>query len=204
MKFYQGKSFLAPPRLFKADKSLYFPNFFGRTLLKTEPKRRDTTPVLEGKTSVVAVFSSAWAENQVETFVSKDANPALDRVFQNSKGMAQLVRINIEDNWFKAWLIRLFVGSLRRRIGEANWGNYFVVQKAISDEIRESVGLLNSKVGYTYLVDSECRIRWAGSGASNLEERESLAKGAQRLVEDLTQSRRMIPPATQAGDKPRR
>ncbi len=60
LKFHGGKAFIAPPRLFRGDVSLYFPNLFGRTLLKNNSEPRDTTPALEGKASVVTVFSSVW------------------------------------------------------------------------------------------------------------------------------------------------
>jgi ATPase complex subunit ATP10 len=38
------------------------------------------------------------------------------------------------------------------------------VGKGLSEDVRDAMGLLNSQVGYVYLVDTECRIRWAGSG----------------------------------------
>lgn len=190
MNWHKGKSFLAPPRIFKADHALYFPNIHGQTLAKEPPKMRDTTPLLAGRASVVTMFSSQWAANQVASFTSVQANPALHETLARAgQTRAQLVQINVEGDWLKQWLIWLFKGSLRRRVGEANWDRYFVVPRNISHEIKESIGLLNSKVGYTYLVDPECRIRWAGSGPSRPEEREGLVKGLQRvLAENLTQS----------------
>lgn len=77
MKWHNGKSFLAPPRPFKRSLSLYFPNLFGRTLLKDDRKPRDTTPLLEGRLSVVAVSGNMWAENQTKSFVAPEENPAL-------------------------------------------------------------------------------------------------------------------------------
>ena len=62
---------------------------------------------------------------------------------------------------------------------------YFLVRRGITDGIRESIGLLNSKVGYTYLVDQHCRIRWASSGESHPDEKDGLAKGLSRLVEEM-------------------
>ncbi len=165
--------------------SLYFPNLSGRTLLKTDREPRDTTPVLEGKASVVAIFSGTWAQNQVESFVSGKENPVLHDVLGESSGRAQLVQINVEEDSLKAWLLRLFVGSLRRRVGKPNWDKYFIVRRGITDEMREHMGFLNGKVGYTYLVDRACRIRWAGSGTGEPEERLDLAKGLQRLLEEM-------------------
>jgi ATPase complex subunit ATP10 len=183
MRLHKGKSFLAPPRLFKADKALYFPNFHGQTLTNNK-KLLDTTPVLEGKVSVVSIFSSAWAEGQAATFVSEQNNPELNQVIQSSGGNAQLIRLNVEENWLKAAIIRLFMPGLRKKLGFDNWGRYFLVVRGVTDDVRDTIGLLNSKVGYTYLLDRECRIRWAGSGRAEAGEKESLVKGVRRLLED--------------------
>ena len=185
---HKGKSFLAPPGLFKGERALYFPNFYGQTLLK-DKILRDTTPLLEDKVSVVSVFSSQWAENQAATFASQKNNPELHEVVKNSGGLAQLVQINVEDNALKAMIVRLFMSSLRKKLGPDNWGRYFLVRKGISDEIRDAVGLLNSKVGYTYLLDGECRIRWAGSGPCEGDEKEGLVKGTRRLIAELKTQR---------------
>src|SRR4051812_7930854 len=175
MRLHKGKSFLAPPKLFKAERSLFFPNFNGQTLIK-DKMPRDTTPALENKVSVVSVFSSAWAENQAATFASEKTNPELHQVIQSSGGVAQMVQINIEENSLKHMLIRLFMPGLRMKYGTCNWGRYFVVKRGVSDDIRDAIGLLNSKVGYTYLLDGQCRIRWAGSGPAEGDEKECLVK----------------------------
>jgi len=185
MSLHKGKSFLAPPRPFKADVSLYFPNLFGRTLLKDDKKPRDTTPSLQGKLSVVTVFSGLWAENQTKTFVDPKSNPELHRLLSENKGAAQLVRVNMEDNWVRAALVALFMGNLRRQYGRESWDKYFLVKTPVSDEIREHIGLLNSKVGYVYLVDKECRIRWAGSGNAEGDENPGLVKAVQRVLAEM-------------------
>ncbi|GAO14418.1 uncharacterized protein UV8b_02626 [Ustilaginoidea virens] len=185
LQFHEGKSFIAPPRLFKAELSLFFPNLRGDTLVKTDKEPRDTTPLLTGKASVVSIFSSQWAEKQVATFVSAESNPALTAVLAENGDAAQMVSINYEDNKGKALLVKLFRASLRKRFDEKDWEKYFIVQRGITDDIRESIGLLNSKVGYIYLVDHHCRIRWAGSGPSQPEENASLAKGLARLVKEI-------------------
>lgn len=183
MRLHEGKSFLAPSRLFKAERALYFPNFHGQTLIK-DKIARDTTPVLENRISVVSVYSSQWAENQAATFASERENPELYKVIESSCGLAQMVQINIEENSLKYMLIKLFMSSLRRKYSIDNWGNYFVVRKGVADEIRDAIGLLNSKVGYTYLLDGHCRIRWAGSGPAAIDEREGLVRGVQRLLSE--------------------
>ncbi|KAH6691282.1 ATP10 protein [Plectosphaerella plurivora] len=185
MKFHDGKSFLAPPRPFRAEASLFFPNFVGDTLLKKGGAFRDTTNVLHGKTSVVALFSSKWASDQVTTFISEATNPGLHELLNRTQGVPgglQTVQLNIEENGVKAWLINLFLGGLRREVGEANWDKYFLIRRGVTDEIRESIGLLNSKVGYVFLVDHLCRIRWAASGNANPDEIDSLVKSARHVL----------------------
>jgi ATPase complex subunit ATP10 len=149
--------------------------------------------VLEDKISIVSVFSSAWAENQAATFASKKNNPELHEVVKNSGGLAQMVQINIEENALKAMIIRFFMPRLRKRLGVENWERYFLVRKGISDQIRDAVGLLNSKVGYTYLLDGECKIRWAGSGICEGDEKEGLVKGTTKLIEELKIKRKQKP-----------
>ncbi|KIH86626.1 F1F0 ATP synthase assembly protein Atp10 [Sporothrix brasiliensis 5110] len=168
LQFQEGKTFIAPPRLFRSDVSLYFPNLVGQPLLSADKARSKNT------------------ENQVRTFISPEENPELAEVLaaNSGPGKAQLVQINYEDNAMRAWLVRLFRGSLRKRVNERDRERYLLVRQGVTDDIRENIGLLNSKVGYIYLLDQQCRIRWAGSGSSQPEERQSLAKGVQRLLSE--------------------
>ncbi|CAK7566063.1 MAG: Mitochondrial ATPase complex subunit atp10 [Sporothrix epigloea] len=193
LQFYEGKTFIAPPRLFRNDVSLYFPNLVGERLLSADKAlvkstQNDTTPLFQqNAATIVAFFSSLWAENQVRSFTSAEENPELAEVLEanSGPGKAQLMHINYEDNAMKAWLVRRFTGSLKKRISPRDWEQYMLVTQGVTDDIREHIGLLNAKVGYVYLVDQNCRIRWAGSGPSQLEERQSLVKGVQRLLAEV-------------------
>ena len=188
MRFHKGKTFQSNAKLFRASKALYFPNLQGITL--ASPKEvRDTTPVLKDKVSVVSVYSGTWAENQTATFVGQ--NPDLTRVLKEKyarEGIVQTVFLNVEENDMKAWLIRMFMPNLRKRFSPDAHGRYFVIWRGLSETLREAIGLINSKVGYVYLIDSECRIRWAGSGRAEASEKESLIKGISRLAEELAGS----------------
>ncbi|KAI0176588.1 putative F1F0 ATP synthase assembly protein Atp10 [Pestalotiopsis sp. NC0098] len=184
LEHHKGKTFISPPRPFKGDLSLWFPNLFGTTLSKTDKGPRDTTPVLAGKVTVVSVFSGQWAEGQAASFVSAEANPELQAALREHADKAQHVRVNIEEDKLKGFLIRLFTGSIRRAVPEADWGRYFVVRQGLSDEVKEAIGMLNGKVGYVYLVDSECRLRWAGSGYAEGHERVGLVTGLLRLLDE--------------------
>ena len=183
MRYHKGKTFRSNPRLFRADKALYFPNLQGITLA-TPRQLCDTTQVLEDKVSVVSVFSEMWAERQTATFVGEKENQELRAVLKEGKGVAQMVDINYEPNAMKAALIRLFMPGLRRRVPTDAHGRYFVVRRGLTEEIRDDVGWINSKVGYVYLVDKECKIRWAGSGTAEAGETEGLVAGVKRLLEE--------------------
>jgi ATPase complex subunit ATP10 len=197
MELHKGKTFVSPPRLFKGDLSLWFPNLHGTTLLKSDRTPHDTTPTLAGKISVVSMFSGTWAEGQTKSFVGRESNPGLVMALEDNKDQAQLVRVNVEEDGLKAMFIRIFLGSLRKTIGEENWHRYFIVRRGVTDEVRESIGLLNSKVGYVYLLDTECRIRWAGSGYAEDHEKTGLIKGVLRLLEE-EKAKPVVAPATKA------
>lgn len=75
----------------------------------------DATSVLAGKTSVVSISSGTWAEWQTQTFVSEAQNPELAKEVERlGKEGLQRVWVNIEEDWMKAGLIRLFLGGLGR------------------------------------------------------------------------------------------
>lgn len=182
MQYYKGKTFIAPSKLLRAERALYFPNLHGRTL--ASKKGMDTTPVLQKKISIVSVYSSTWAERQVASFASRKENPALFDAVQAREDVAQFVDINVEDVWLKVWLVRLFAPFLRRKLPVSSHHRYFMIRGGISIPIRDALGLLNSKVGYVYLVDGDCKIRWAGSGVAQPDEKKSLVNGVRRLLGD--------------------
>lgn len=170
---HKGKSFVSPPTLFKATKALFFPNLIGRTLADRTPQ--DTTAVLEGHVSVVAVFSTAWAELQCATFLTD---------LETTVTPVQRVDINVEQNPIKAALVKLFVPWIRRRLPAVQHARYFIVQKGLDDETMQRMGFWNGRVGYVYLLDWDCRIRWAGSGNAGVEEKSALVKGVMKLRDE--------------------
>jgi len=203
MKHHKGKAFIAPERAFKGEHALYFPNLHGRTL---QDEETDTTKVLAGRVSVVSVFSSGWAENQVATWCSETQNPELHTLLDKdgAKGAsekAQLVEINHEPNFLKYWILRLFSYRLKAQRLREHWGRYFVVRKGFDEFARESVAIINQKVGYVYLLDPQCRIRWAGSALAEEGEKASMVKNLERLLEEAKEAG---PMAGRAGSKAKR
>lgn len=181
-KYRSGKTFMANRRIFKRESALYFPNLHGETLAE---KNADTTPVLQGRVSVVNVYSSQWGEAQVQTFTGKKVNPELQEILATYPGVAQMVDVNIEENSMKAWIIALFQWRLRAMRPKEEWGRYFVVRKGVSEKIRETIGLLNGRVGYVYLIDQDCKIRWAGSGNAEDTEMEDMNRGFRKLINEV-------------------
>ncbi|KAH0844884.1 hypothetical protein AYO21_05787 [Fonsecaea monophora] len=190
---FKGKSFVSNPRLFKREKALYFPNIWGQTLAAEgdgPQGGRDTTPVLMGKISIIAMQSGHWAEEQVDTFISVKSNPELNRIIQENKNRLQRVDINLQGDWVRALLVKMFSGRLRKTVPEERWNKYFMIKlprdirRGLNDEVRDAIGLLNSQVGYVYLVDSSCKIRWAGSGHAWEGEVEGLNAAVQRLLQE--------------------
>lgn len=181
-KYHSGKTFLANPKIFRREVSLYFPNLFGRTLTTTDGM--DTTPVIKGKISIINVFSSDWADKQVKTFTSADQNPALKELVESSGGRAQMVHINLEDKmerWIVLWAT-LF--NLKRSVPANEQSRYFIIRHRLGDAFRRTIGWENKQVGYVYLVDEYCKIRWIGSGNATDEEKEALAKGLRKLIDE--------------------
>ena len=195
MRHAKGKSFIANERLFRGEKAGWFPNVWGDTLMKSGEKVEqtkekgwakklgwNTTQVLQGKVNIVAVFSGVWAENQTKTFVDKNRElmDMLGGKWEH-EDLVQLTKINYEDFWLRRMMI--FKGKLRKETPREAWGRYFIANKSLRpDEIREAMGFLNSRVGYVYLVDRHCRIRWAGSGNAESGELESLNTGVRKLL----------------------
>lgn len=196
-KEYKGKSFVSNERLFRRDKALYFPNMWGQTLSKDgqgPDGGKDTTPALKGKISVVGIQSGQWAEEQVETFLSPQANPKLQSLLHEHPDRLQRADINVQGDAARALLVKLFSGRLRKMVPEERWDRYFMiklprdVRLGLTDDVRDAMGFLNTQVGYVYLLDEDCKIRWAGSGHAWKGETESMNAGIERLLQDFRDS----------------
>ena len=178
MKYAEGKIFLSNPRLFKRESALFFPNFWGYNLDREES---DTVGYMQGKISVVCVFSRAWADAQCGSFVHEDRNPELWKLLRENSKIAQIVELNVEEGRLTRALLWAFAWSIKGKKKEP-FQKYFIL-KRIKEDIRQVLGMINHKTGFVYLVDRNCRIRWAGSGNAWHGEQESLAAGLQRLIE---------------------
>ncbi|KAF3905436.1 hypothetical protein ABW20_dc0102290 [Dactylellina cionopaga] len=201
MRHQKGKLFTAPPRTFKADKSLYFPNFQGRTLLS--PDFVDSTTLFTGRVSLVQLSTNVWADQQLTTWMKDFDNDLagskllkeeyiatpddhIKRLMQEAQppqdGVWQKVSLNLQENFMKAWIVLLSMRNIRKQLGEERHARYLLVRKGVTDEMKESIAMLNERIGFVYLVDAMCRIRWAGCAEATDEEKVALKASLEKLI----------------------
>jgi ATPase complex subunit ATP10 len=176
----RGKFYVANQRMYKADAALYFPNLRGRSLAR---KAAETTSVLREKLSVVTVYQRLWAEQQTRSFVGFVSGADVREVVEGSGGAAQFVEINFEDTWMASSLVWMFQWNLRRQIKRELWDRYFIL-RGIPVNIKESLAMMNDKIGYVFLVDEQCRIRWSACADAWPEEKDALIRSLKRLIEE--------------------
>ncbi|KAL8787134.1 MAG: hypothetical protein Q9213_002350, partial [Squamulea squamosa] len=151
-QYHKGKTFIAPARIFRADKSLYFPNLVGSTLASPSSSS-DTTSVLQDCISVISLYSGRWAEMQTQSFTSREKNPGLAALLERGGSQEgglpplQKVEINLEPDWMKALIVRTFMSGIRTQRREEDWKRYFLVRRGFTEELREAMAMANSKVG---------------------------------------------------------
>lgn len=214
---HRGKTFVSNPRLFKRDKALYFPNIWGQTLSESgdgPDGGRDLTPLLMGKISIIAMKAAKWAEEQVDTFIGPKSNPDFEGILARNKPKLQRIEVNMQPDWIRALLVKLSRSRIRKTIPKEEWDKYFLiklprdVRRGLTEDVRDAMGLLNSQIGYVYLVDSEGHIRWAGSGDAWEGEVAGLNSAIQRLIEEERGHTDKIPlpnsPAPKGGAVPSR
>jgi ATPase complex subunit ATP10 len=178
---HNGKFYLGNAKLYKKEAALYFPNLSGRTLVGDGAT--DTTRVLRGKVSVVTILSRNWAAEQVQSFVGETQNPELRTIIEESGGVAQHVTVNFEEGRLFAAMLWIFERNLRRTTPKKEWERYFIMS-GLPTEVKETLGIMNEKIGYVFLLDSQCKIRWSACADANEEEKDHLNRGLRRLIEE--------------------
>lgn len=175
MKYAKGKMWVANARLWKKEMSLWMPNFWGRDL---NGEAQSSAMICQGKATVVAFVSRQWAGDQVATFVDEEVRG----VIRESGGKAQMLELHVEDKPLFRAVLWLFRGRMRKRLNE-KWQKHLML-KEVKDELREVLGMINHMTGYVYLLDSDSRIRWAGSGDAEPEEKAAFIGGLRKLIDE--------------------
>lgn len=173
----KGKLFLSPQSYWKAEKSLYFPNFVGEDL--TSSKLKGTTSLLKGKVSVIRAYTADLGEK-----ASKGYFKVLDNDYLTTEGYdkfletnpnSQIVDLNITENGLKAIFVKASKSGLRKVVHESRYDKYLIVpKKGLNIDVRESIHLLNNYTCFIYVVDHQGRIRWATCGEPTEADRNML------------------------------
>ncbi|KAF9278778.1 Mitochondrial ATPase complex subunit atp10 [Mortierella alpina] len=172
-----SKLWKATASMVNADKALYMPNIIGTSLKTSEPV--ELVDILKGKISLIAISGTRFGEEQIETFMT----PFLEQWPMSAKdSKVQLVELNIQENPLKAGLVRMMVPFVKKTIPENRHANYILHYKSIK-HLRDPLSMQNSYLGYVFLVDSNCKIRWGAHGAGTEEEIKTLLDSVQRLSE---------------------
>ncbi|WFD15023.1 Mitochondrial ATPase complex subunit atp10 [Malassezia arunalokei] len=165
IRSHGGKTWRSPQTMIRADKARYFPDIQGTCL--ADKSKKHTADMLFGHVSIVAIVTSRVSEEHTRSFYEA----ALERF--RSHPHFQLVQINLQENTLKAYLLSLFLSSLRAQVPTDLQSTYLLSQQNM-DMVREPMGLHNKHVGYTYLVGPDGKIRWAGSAFAEADEARTL------------------------------
>ncbi|KAI8388501.1 ATPase assembly factor ATP10 [Radiomyces spectabilis] len=160
MRKTQGKMYYASNKLTSAEKAGYMPDYEGFNVSKDTVH---TTDLLLGKVSLMTFVYAKFGEAHVNSFI----NPFLQK-FGNTEGV-QVVELNVQENFLKQLLLRAFVPSIRRNLPDARKPNYVFLMKDISRS-RKMLDMTNQYIGYVFLVDENCKIRWTAHGNASAEE----------------------------------
>lgn len=162
------------------QRALYFPDIKGTAL--SDGSTKHTTDMLHDKVSIVAILTSKVSEEHTRSFY----NQSLERF--SSDANFQLVQVNLQENSLKAYLISLFISSLRKQIPPPEQVTYLLSSQNM-DSVREEVGMQNKHVGYTYLVGPDGKIRWAGCGFAEPDEERALTACTAVLLDRLSSTK---------------
>jgi len=98
--------------------------------------------------------------------------------------LLMMLQINLQENPLKGFLVSLFLSSIRSRVPPDLQSTYLVSRQNM-EYVREPMGMINKHVGYVYLVDENCKIRWAGCGFALEGEDQSLKNCTRVLLQRL-------------------
>ncbi|WFD19487.1 Mitochondrial ATPase complex subunit atp10 [Malassezia caprae] len=176
IRSHGGKTWRSPNTMIRADKSLYFPDIAGTCL--ADKSKKHTADMLYDRVSIVTMLTSKVSEEHTRSFYEA----ALERFRTHPR--FQLVQINLQENSLKAYLLSLFVSSLRAHVPAELQSTYLLSHQNM-DLVREAMGLHNKHVGYTYLVGPDGKIRWAGSAFAEPDEARALVACTGVLLDRL-------------------
>ncbi|CUM67472.1 uncharacterized protein PRCAT00005169001 [Priceomyces carsonii] len=195
--FYESKSFLntngkiftPPVSYFKQERAQYFPEFISATLLK---KHQSLYELLENKVSVLRIYSTYSGDKCSRTyFETKDGNYLNEKYdkFLSMYPSAQIIDVNVPQSWIKGFLVKIFVGRIKKAVNRERYRKYMILPEHIfSYDVRSKLLCDNMCSGYVYVLDNEGKIRWATSGNADEAEKKQLWKCVLGLEKELSKT----------------
>ncbi|KAF9262298.1 hypothetical protein L218DRAFT_960433 [Marasmius fiardii PR-910] len=160
-----GKTWIAPKVLIREDKALYLPDISGKCLADSSEKH--TTTMCFGRITLLSLLSTRISEFHSASFTQS----TIQRFSHHP--LFQHIQINTQSNALKSFLVRLLTRSLRASIPVKQHPFYLLSSQNL-EYLREPMGIDNDRVGYVYLVDEDCKVRWAGCADATAEEARAL------------------------------
>ncbi|CAE6463650.1 unnamed protein product, partial [Rhizoctonia solani] len=176
LKHHGGKMWIAPRVLIRDDKALYFPDVKGVSLDNRSTVH--TTSACVGQITLLSILSTKISELHAQSFVEQ----TLEEHKHNKK--FQYMQINLQENLLKSWLVSLSLSSLRSVVPPEFHSTYLLSSQNM-EYLRVPLGMENKHIGYTYLVDENLKVRWAGCAFARPEESEALANCTRVLLDRL-------------------
>ena len=184
-----GKIFTSPVSYFRNDKSKYFPDFISANI---NGDQKSLGEILEGKVNLVRLYSTVSGEQCVKSWFKseeKDLAGTNYDEFETSYPTAQIIDINIPQNWLKGFILGLSKSNIKKTMPPSRHENYFILPDHIFKyDVREKLLCDNMCSGYIYLLDHNGRIRWAGSGYADEEEKKLMWKCVGGLERELAKN----------------
>ncbi|CAE6421646.1 hypothetical protein ACGC1H_001847 [Rhizoctonia solani] len=176
LKHHGGKMWIAPRVLIREDKALYFPDVKGVSLDNRSTVH--TTTACTGRITLLSVLSTKISELHAQSFA--------EHTLEQHKGNKnfQYMQINLQENLLKSWLVSLSLSSLRSTVPPEFQPTYLLSSQNM-EYLRVPLGMENKHIGYTYLLDDNLKVRWAGCGFARPEESEALANCTRILLDRL-------------------
>ncbi|GJJ15073.1 hypothetical protein Clacol_009348 [Clathrus columnatus] len=177
LRAHEGKTWIAAESLIREDRALYFPDVVGVSL--TPQETAHTTDLCTNRISIISMLSSLRSEEHIASFTA----PTLETHLSNPS--FRFIQANLQENPLKGFLVSLFLASIRSRVPKELQSTYLISRQNM-EYLREPLGMVNKHIGYVYLVDHNCKIRWAGCGLAEDSEASALKNCTRVLLQRLT------------------
>lgn len=187
----KGRLFQAPPSFFKKDKALYFPNFKAKALTG---ERRELLDVFDdAKLTILRVYSTDAGYEMTDDYFKI---PGSSDNYTSETGVAvlkqqnpdvQIVELVLSESASKHFVHTFVTPSKVAATRPKSQHDKYLV--ALRDSVldrsqREKLLLTNAYSGYVYIIDSNYKVRWAGSGWPDEKEVEGMWKAIRGLSKE--------------------